>query len=92
MHKAKLDEAFAKIPDTARFFSDDVEIYDWGCGQGTATICLLDYLASKNIHHNITEVNLIEPSVAATRRAKEIVSCFDNNITINVINKVFDCK
>lgn len=90
MHKAKLDEAFAKIPDTARFFSDDVEIYDWGCGQGTATICLLDYLASKNIHHNITEVNLIEPSVAATRRAKEIVSCFDNNITINVINKVFD--
>jgi hypothetical protein len=44
MHKAKLDEAFVCLPNVADIFSNNIEIFDWGCGQGTATICLLDYL------------------------------------------------
>lgn len=43
MHKAKLDTAFAAIPYPERLANEKIEIYDWGCGQGTATICLLDF-------------------------------------------------
>lgn len=90
MHKAKLDEAFACLPDISSIFSKDIEIYDWGCGQGTASVCLLDFLNSKHIQQHITQINLIEPSVPATTRAKEVILCFDENIKINVVNKLFD--
>ena len=41
MHKAKLDTAFNCIHNPSELFGSPVEIYDWGCGQGTATVCLL---------------------------------------------------
>ena len=90
MHKEKLDTAFECLPDIASIFSEDIEIYDWGCGQGTASVCLLDFLQSKHILHRNIKINLVEPSVPATRRANEVISCYGENITINVVNKVFD--
>ena len=90
MHKAKLDAAFVCLPDVTKIFSTDIEIFDWGCGQGTATICLLDFLNRKRIGYRISCVNLIEPSVPASTRAKEVISCFDDSIKIKTINKVFD--
>ena len=90
MHKAKLDTAFSCLPDVSSIFSEDIEIYDWGCGQGTASICLLDFLRSKNIAHNIIVINLIDPSIPATQRAKDVLSRYDKDIKVNVINKVFD--
>lgn len=89
MHKAKLDAAFDCLPDISSIFSEGIEIYDWGCGQGTASICLLDFLRSKNIAHNIIAINLIDPSIPATRRAREVLSCYEN-IRVNAVNKVFD--
>ena len=39
MHKAKIDEALNNmLPYLEKLFSQDIEIYDRGCGQGTATI------------------------------------------------------
>lgn len=90
MHKAKLDAAFRSLPEIASTFSDEIEIYDWGCGQGIASICLLDYLQSKNIGYKIKSINLIDPSACATKRAEDVISCYDNSITINTVNKAFD--
>lgn len=90
MHKAKLDVAFSCLPDIDRLFQEEVEIYDWGCGQGTASICLLDFLKKNRIQYNITKINLIEPSVPATNRAKDIIACFDRNIKVRIVNEVFD--
>lgn len=90
MHKAKLDEAFACMPGTSLNFSEEIEVYDWGCGQGTASVCLLDFLHSKHIGIGKMVVNLIDPSIPATNRAKDVISCFDEDISINVINKAFD--
>lgn len=90
MHKAKLDAAFSCLPDMQKIFSDELEIYDWGCGQGTATICLLDFLKRKRIDYRISCINLIEPSIPASTRAKEVISCFDYTLKIKTINKVFD--
>lgn len=90
MHKAKLDAAFTCLPDVSSIFSEDIEIYDWGCGQGTASICLLDFLRSKNIAHKTVAINLIDPSAPATQRAREVLSCYEKDARVNVINKVFD--
>ena len=89
MHKAKLDAAFNNLPD-ADIFGEEVEIYDWGCGQGTATICMLDYLAEKHISPQIQQMYLIDPSEAAVERASQVIQCFDASYRINKITKDFD--
>lgn len=88
MHKAKLDEAFNCMPND--MFSEEVEVYDWGCGQGTASICLLDHLASNHIPHQIKQITLVEPSVAAINRASKMIGCFNNSCQVNCITKEFD--
>lgn len=90
MHKAKIDAAFESLPNILEIFDKEIEIYDWGCGQGLASICLLDYLQTKKIGYKIKTINLIDPSVPATKRAEEVLPCFDESIKINTINKVFD--
>lgn len=88
MHKAKLDEAFKSMPGD--IFSEEVEIYDWGCGQGTASICLLDYLSRKNIAANIRKITLVEPSVAAVDRAAKMIDCFNSSCEVSCVTKKFD--
>lgn len=89
MHKAKLDAAFNSIQSPSDLFQQKLDIYDWGCGQGTATICLLDFLKSKKIHSNINSINLIEPSKAAVKRASGVIKCY-GDFNIRTITKEFD--
>ena len=72
MHKGKLTQIFKDFPFNQLI--DDFEIIDWGCGQGIATVCLVDYLRSNNLIHRLQKVTLIEPSDAALTRAKFNVS------------------
>ena len=90
MHQAKLNVGFDCFPGMASIFEDELEIYDWGCGQGTATICLLDYLKKKNISHKICDISLIDPSKHATQRACDVISCYSGAPQIRQINKGFD--
>ena len=89
MHKAKLDVAFESLP-YANIFEEELEIYDWGCGQGTATICLLDFFSKKQISPNIKGIYLIEPSKAAVDRASQVIQCFDSSYKIIPIIQEFD--
>lgn len=90
MHKAKLDTAFGCIPGDIDLFSNEFEIYDWGCGQGIATICLIDFLKSKNVPYKIKGVHLIEPSTEAVKRACDVIECIDSDISVTITTKVFD--
>lgn len=95
MHKAKIDEAFNQLLKTSilnQLFSQDIEIYDWGCGQGIATICMLDFLRKHYIQPKFKRINLIEPSAVAVERAKDILSCYQecDNVEIRIVNKMFD--
>lgn len=93
MHKAKIDEAFNNmLPYLEKLFSQDIEIYDWGCGQGIATTCMLDFLRRHQIQPQIKRINLIEPSVVAVERAKDLLSCYQecDNAEVRIVNKVFD--
>ena len=90
MHKAKLDTAFNSLPEVAGIFSEEVEVYDWGCGQGIASVCLLDFLKSKNITAHIKQICLVEPSAAAVKRATQVIECFNSAYKVNPVTKDFD--
>ncbi|MBQ0090763.1 MAG: DEAD/DEAH box helicase [Prevotellaceae bacterium] len=91
MHQAKLfdvfDDFYASRPD---LFSSAIELYDWGCGQGTASICFLDWLNQKGLKCVVTKINLVEPSESATNRATDVLRCFGKCSDIAVIRKTFD--
>ena len=93
MHKEKMNEVFRCLPSLINVQENiDFEIYDWGCGQGTATICLLDYITKQNPNFLVNRINLIEPSIAATERAKAVIECYDiaQDCDIHIVNKGFD--
>ena len=87
---SKLETTFSSIPDISGIFSEEVEIYDWGCGQGTASVCLLDFLHSKNISPNIKHFCLVEPSTAAVERATQVIESFSSEYSVKSITKDFD--
>lgn len=89
MHKAKLDMAFNNMSG-ADVFGEEVEVFDWGCGQGTATICLLDFLKENHIAPNIKQIYLVDPSSAATKRASGVINCFNPTYNVGIIIKDFD--
>lgn len=89
MHKAKLDMAFNSMSG-ADVFCEEVEVFDWGCGQGTATICLFDFLKEKHITPNIKQIYLVEPSSAATKRASDVIKCYNPSYSVSTITKDFD--
>ena len=90
MHQAKLNTAYKSYPNLGEVVTGEVEVFDWGCGQGIATICLLDYLKREKKTPQIKRVYLVEPSVPAVNRAKDIIKCINEDIEVRVVNKVFD--
>lgn len=96
MHEAKLEYAFKHFSPLKSVLEAGVDVYDWGCGQGTAIECLLDYINEKSDWiANIGHVILIEPSAAATNRAIAVLDCYKERhdhytFEVNVVNKKFD--
>jgi len=80
MHKAKLLSAFEPFPNS---FPSKVNIVDWGCGQGIASMIFIEKFGA-NIIHNIT---LIEPSVLALKRAALHIRKYNQDIPIKTICK-----
>lgn len=88
MHQAKLLDVFKRIPKLA--YQNDLEIVDWGCGQGMGTLNLFDYLNSLGLAKNIKKVTLIEPSSIALERAKLHVSALGDSMDIVTIADFFE--
>ena len=89
MHKAKLLSAFSNFPFN-EIKEKKIEIYDWSCGQGLASIVLLEYLEEKGVVLEIDRVTLIEPSEIALKRASLHVKHFDSEVRIRTILKDVD--
>jgi hypothetical protein len=83
MHKAKLQSAFEPLPNS---FPSKVNIIDWGCGQGIASMIFIEKFGA-DIIHNIT---LIEPSELAIKRAALHVKKYNQHIPIKTICKKLD--
>lgn len=85
MHKGKLNRILSDFPIDK--IDSNVEIIDWGCGQGIATVSIISALRSVNIDSRIKKVTLIEPSSTALSRAKSNVSrCISDDVFIETIN------
>lgn len=89
MHKAKLVTAFSRFPFD-RIEGSNIEVFDWGCGQGMASIVLLEYLKGQGIPITINRITLIEPSEIALKRASLHVMHLAPEIQIKTVLKEFD--
>jgi hypothetical protein len=88
MHFAKIMSAFVSLP--VEDFTSQIGIYDWGCGQGLASVCFLEYLEDQSTDINIDSVTLIEPSEIALRRAALHVKKFNNTTNLITLNNDLD--
>lgn len=89
MHNAKLMHAFNHIQDRV-VKNAKIEIIDYGCGQGLASLCYHDFIKEHNSQQRVTRIILIEPSPLALSRAELLCSYFYPEAEIVAINKLFD--
>lgn len=87
MHIVKCRAALQNFP-----FDDiqnhSVDIFDWGCGQGLATLTLIDMLRERNLLPCIRSIYLIEPSSHALNRATTwVTQSVGPGINVIPINK-----
>lgn len=72
MHKGKLECAISQFP--FKNIDTNYEIIDWGCGQGIASVFMIDQLRRNGQIGKLQKVTLVEPSKTALDRAKLNVS------------------
>ncbi len=89
MHNAKLQYAFNHLHKNALRYNE-IEIVDYGCGQGLATICYHDFLLENRIEQKVKRIVLLEPSSMALSRAELLCSRFYPDAEIIAVNKPFD--
>lgn len=89
MHNAKLQYAFNNVQKPVINY-EEVEIVDYGCGQGLASICYHDFIIEHNCDQRVRRITLIEPSEMALSRAELLCSRFYPDAEIIAINKQFD--
>lgn len=95
MHMAKLISAFDGMAVLKQLAPNhDVQVIDYGCGQGLASVVFMDYLASINVKPSISQISLIEPSAVciqrATRNIQQAVASMDQVANIVILNKTLD--
>lgn len=86
-HIVKCQAALQHFPfDEMKMYQ--YEIFDWGCGQGLATLTLLDMLRERNMLGGLRKITLIEPASRALERAKNwIEESAGPGVTVIGINK-----
>lgn len=87
MHIVKCRAALQNFPfKELDMFS--FEIFDWGCGQGLATLTLLEMLHDRRMLSQLEKIVLIEPSSYALERAKKwVYQYIGSRVKVIAINK-----
>lgn len=76
MHVIKCRAALQNFPCSSPdcfIVQHNYEIFDWGCGQGIATLVMLEFLHERGLLGRLNSITLIEPSIVALERAKQWV-------------------
>lgn len=89
MHIAKLNYAFNHLQKYV-VESPEIEIIDYGCGQGLATMCYHDFIKEMNPRQKVVKITLIEPSDVAMSRAELLCSKFFPEAQLVSIQKDFE--
>lgn len=83
-HYAKMISALEKLHIKENNY--DFELFDWGCGQGLASIVFMEKYNSLNI----TNITLIEPSEISIKRACLHIKHYNQSSKIKTICKSID--
>ncbi|MDR2918315.1 MAG: leucine-rich repeat protein [Tannerella sp.] len=67
VQEARLKHVYSYFPKS--FFNKEIELIDYGCGQGIAEIVYNDFLGAKKQQQKIRRITLIDPSEIAIKRA-----------------------
>lgn len=87
IHIVKCRAALQNLP-TRDFELYGYEIFDWGCGQGIASLVAIDYLSERQLLGRLQRITLIEPSEAALSRAQFWVKrAVGPGVEVRCINK-----
>lgn len=84
MHYHKMMSAFDSLPTD--IFKNNISVIDWGCGQALASVCLLEYINSKDYTNIVKDITLIEPSEIAIKRGSLHVLQYNPTIDLKTIN------
>lgn len=85
MHEVKLNRIISDFPFSK--IDDNLEIIDWGCEQGIATVCMLNALSRHDLDQRVKKITLIEPSKEALQRAVlHVEQCVDEDVYIEKLN------
>lgn len=85
MHFIKCKAALQNFPFDSL---TNYEIVDWGCGQGIASLTMIDMLNEHGKLYGLKRITLIEPSEMALRRAEQYVKRFVGlSVEVVAINK-----
>ena len=70
----------------------DIQLIDYGCGQGIGSIVFCDYLTNSTDSEivNISNIKLVEPSEIALNQAKNYLIEYFSDPTIQLINKTIE--
>lgn len=88
MHRAKLISAFRSFDFS--MMAGPVNVIDWGCGQGTATMVLLDYLNKERLSTDIDSIILVEPSKLSLERGSLHALKFKDTVRLVTVNSLLD--
>lgn len=88
MHKAKLESCFNEFPFAE--INQPIEVLDWGCGQGLASLVLCDFLINNEIELSVSKITLIEPSTLSIKRAALHLQNYSPLHTTKTICKSFN--
>lgn len=92
MHHAKLQKTYgalhAKENLSALLSGKDIQIIDYACGQGFASIVFLEYLRAMDVKYSLSQITLIEPSVMALAASEAHLCGYAK--ALKSINKKFD--
>ena len=92
MHIVKCRAALQSFP-YKELDRQQYEIFDWGCGQGLATLTFIEMLKERNLLSGLKRISLIEPSLPALSRAIEWIKQNTHpNIDIVPINSYIPNK
>ncbi|MBL6433544.1 MAG: AAA family ATPase [Muribaculaceae bacterium] len=78
MHVTKCRAAMMNFPFNQ--LQGNIEIVDWGCGQGIGSATIIEILRQRNLLHQLRKVTLIEPSEKALIRATLNIKQLTHNV------------
>ena len=90
MHEEKIHTALSTLTNLKEIVKSKYQIIDWGCGQGLATLCFLDYIKEDLNNKQPQSITLIEPSNPAITQAEKYIQTFTKVNTTKLIEKKLD--